>query len=129
MPKVLNILLIEDNADDEELTLRTFQRLGWGAAVDVARDGQEALDRLHRGEGPLPDLVLLDLHLPKISGVDVLRAIRENEGSAGLPVVVLATKDEPDSVRRAYSLYTDICLHKPILRGEITEIAGRLGLL
>src|SRR5450755_2984423 len=94
------ILLVEDNADDEQLTLRAMRQSDVPNIIRVARDGAEALDQLF---GPnaghrLPDLVLLDLKLPKVSGLEVLQRIRSEEKTRGLPIVVLTSSDEEKDI-------------------------------
>src|SRR5580698_10158826 len=102
------ILLIEDNEDDERLTLRALKKNRIGNTVVVVRDGQEALDWLfatgpHRErEGGLPQIVLLDLQLPKISGLEVLRKIRANEATRLLPVVILTSSREDGDRLQGY---------------------------
>src|SRR5580658_5452687 len=89
------ILLVEDNADDEQLTLRAMRQSDIPNIIRVARDGAEALDYLFGASaGRLPDLVLLDLKLPKISGLEVLQRIRAEAHSKALPVVILTSSDE-----------------------------------
>src|ERR671930_910315 len=104
-----SVLLVEDNPDDRDLTLRAFQRHGHADAVDVAADGQAALDYLHE-PGPdgrlraLPDVVLLDLKLPKVDGLEVLRRIRASERTRFLPVVMLTSSAEEQDLLQSYSL-------------------------
>src|SRR5262245_43328961 len=100
------ILLVEDNPDDEALTLRAFQKNNIGNPVVIARDGVEALDYLfatgaHQGRdtGDLPQVMLLDLKLPRIDGLEVLRRVREDERTRLLPVVILtSSKEERDLI-------------------------------
>ena len=88
------ILLVEDSPDDELLVRRALRKGGIESPVAVARDGSEALDLL-LGHGELPRLVMLDLNLPKVDGLEVLRRLRANERTRSLPVVVLVSRDEP----------------------------------
>jgi len=127
MSKPFSILLVEDNADDEQLTLRALRKLG--AQVDVVRDGQEALDRLIDSDEALPDIVLMDLNLPKVNGLELLRRLRENERTAGLVIVVLASSHEPDDVRAGYQKNADSFIEKPVTPENFAEVAGRLGVL
>lgn len=106
------ILLVEDNADDEALTLRALRRASVPAAVEVARDGVEALQRL--GAGRLPDVVLLDLKLPKLSGIDVLRAVRAEPRTRLLPVVVLTSSDEYEDILASYRAGANGYVRKPV---------------
>src|SRR3954465_2848495 len=89
------ILLVEDNADDEQLTLRAMRQSDVPNIIRVARDGAEAIDALFGpGSGRLPDLVLLDLKLPKVSGLEVLQRVRSEESTKTLPIVILTSSDE-----------------------------------
>src|ERR1041385_2499397 len=129
------ILLVEDNRDDEELTLRALRRSNIMNEVVVARDGQEALDYLF-GRGNyvardvefLPAVVLLDLKLPKIAGVDVLRAIRTNGRTRRLPVVVLTSSKEDSDLNDVYDLGANSYIYKPVDFEKFTEAIGHLGM-
>ena len=87
------VLLVEDNADDELLAMSAMKASGIELSVEVARDGAEACDMLFSNEGHIPDLVLLDLKLPKISGLDVLKRIRAESRTRLVPVVILSSSD------------------------------------
>lgn len=121
------ILLVEDNPDDERLTIRALRRSKIANEILVARNGQEALDRL-LGEAPLPALVLLDLKLPKIDGLEVLRQIRANANTRLLPVVVLTSSSEDRDIVESYSLGANGYARKPVGFAEFTEAVGQLGL-
>ena len=115
------ILLVEDNADDVELTRIAFEEAKVANKLVVARDGAEALDYLfargeHAGRDPhdLPSIVLLDLNLPKVDGREVLQAIRENPATRSLPVVVLTTSAEPFDVEASYALGVNSYIQKPV---------------
>jgi two-component system response regulator len=126
------ILLVEDNPRDEELTLRAFERSGIANIVEVARDGAEALDRLlARGAyvgTALPQLVLLDLKLPKLDGLDVLRTLRETERTALLPVVVLTSSVEEQDLVRSYQLGANSYVRKPVDFNQFADAVRKLGL-
>lgn len=114
------ILLVEDNPADIEITLEAFRRSHRGNHVSVCRDGEEALDFLFQRNrynratnAPRPDLVLLDLNLPRKSGVDVLTQIKANEYLRGIPIVVLTTSDRDEDVSRCYRLGANSYLVKP----------------
>jgi two-component system response regulator len=124
MAKVLAVLLVEDNPDDEHLSLRELRKLGLNA--EVSRDGQQALERL-TGGGDLPDLVLLDLRLPKIGGVELLRRLRANEETAGLRIIALAAPDEPDDIRSTYGHLADGFLQKPVSKDALAAMVSQLG--
>nr|WP_297355276.1 response regulator [uncultured Caldimonas sp.] len=129
------ILLVEDNADDEALTLRAFKRSHVLNTVCVVRDGIEALDFLFaRGEHadragePLPTLILLDLKLPKLDGLGVLRAIRADERTRLLPVVILTSSKEEQDLISGYSLGANSYVRKPVDFAEFIEAAKMLGI-
>jgi len=129
------ILLVEDNPDDVELTLRAFQKIKVVNEIVVARDGEEALDYLfatgsHAGRDPavLPEVVLLDLKLPKVDGLDVLRRMRADERTRRLPVVILTSSNEESDVLRSYDLGANSFVQKPVDFAEFLEAARHLGL-
>lgn len=132
-PKI--ILLVEDNPDDEALTLRALRSSNILNEVVVARDGREALDYLF-GEGAyagrdlsiMPELILLDLKLPKIDGLDALRLIRSNERIRFIPVVILTSSREEKDVVSSYSLGANSYIRKPVDFVQFVEAARQLGL-
>ncbi len=135
MIKQKTILLVEDNRDDEELTIRAFKKNNIKNEVFVARDGSEALDWLlckgiHSTRNPdeLPVVVFLDLKLPKINGHEVLRQIRENSKTKFLPVVVLTTSKEEQDIRQSYALGTNSYIRKPVDFIHFVEAVKQLGL-
>jgi len=121
------ILLVEDNPDDEALTRRALQKNNVKNELMVAHDGQEALDLLLSG-GRLPQLVLLDLKLPKIDGLEVLRRLRSDERTKLLPVVILTSSTEERDLVNGYSLGANSYVRKPVDFTEFTEAARQLGL-
>jgi CheY-like chemotaxis protein len=115
------ILLVEDNPDDIELTRIAFAEAKIANHLTVVQDGAEALDYLfargvHAGRDPqeLPSIVLLDLNLPKIDGREVLQAIRDNPATRSLPVVVMTTSAEPFDVEASYALGVNSYIQKPV---------------
>jgi two-component system response regulator len=122
---VNRILLVEDNKDDLDLTLRAFRKQNFEAEITVARDGQDALDQL---AGELPDVVLLDLKLPKVSGLDVLRRIRSDPRTALLPVVVLTSSTEQKDMVESYARGANSYVRKPVRFDDFMEAARQLGL-
>jgi CheY-like chemotaxis protein len=115
------ILLVEDNPDDVELTRIAFAEAKIANPLVVVGDGAEALDYLlargqyaDRADQPLPSIVLLDLNLPKVDGREVLQAIRANERTRSLPVVVLTTSAEPFDVEASYALGVNSYIQKPV---------------
>lgn len=129
------ILLVEDNADDEILTLRALKVNKIANDVVVARDGAEALDYLFgtgcyagRDTSVRPQVVLLDLNLPKLGGLDVLRRIRSEESTRTLPVVILTTSNEEQDLVGSYSLGANSYIRKPVDFGQFSECVRELGM-
>ena len=126
------ILLVEDNTDDELLTLRALKKNNVVHEVVVARDGADALARVHGAGGAPADvspvLVLLDLKLPKLDGIEVLRALRADPRTALVPVVVLTTSREEQGVVDAYRFGANSYVRKPVDYVEFNEAVRQLGL-
>jgi two-component system response regulator len=129
------ILLVEDNADDVELTLRAFRKSNISNEIVVVSDGQEALDYLfitgaHAGRDPIvmPQVVLLDLNLPRINGLEVLRRMRADARTRRLPVVILTTSSEEADVIGGYDLGANSYVRKPVDFVQFAEAALQLGL-
>jgi two-component system response regulator len=121
--------LVEDNADDEQLTLRAMRQSEIPNIIRVARDGAEALDKLFGSEaGRLPDLVLLDLKLPKINGLEVLERIRSEEKTKTLPVVILTSSDEERDIVESYNLGANSYIRKPVDFDQFIDAVRQLGL-
>ncbi len=133
MSTAMPILLVEDNPADVELTLRAFKRRRLSNPVAVARDGEEALDYVHRrgvfGDGaPIPGLILLDLRLPKIDGLEVLRQLKSHPVYRNIPVVVLTTSGEDRDVARSYELGAASYIVKPVEFEKFQEVVERIDL-
>ena len=129
------ILLVEDNPDDEALTIRALSKHNVANRVVVARDGVEALDYLfgtgaHAGRdvNDLPQIVLLDLKLPKLDGFEVLRRVRADERTHTLPVVILTSSKEERDVAEGYRHGCNSYVRKPVNFDEFIEAARQLGL-
>jgi two-component system response regulator len=129
------ILLVEDNADDELLTLRALKSNNIRNEVVVARDGVEALEYLWRDENPgepsrgrLPEVVLLDLNLPKLDGLEVLRRLRADERTKLVPVVILTSSNEERDRKASYNLGANSYVRKPVDFEQFSEAARQLGL-
>lgn len=123
------ILLVEDNAADVKLTMRALERYKVANEVRHARDGAEALDLLYGDDAPpLPEVVLLDLKLPKVGGLDVLRRIRSEERTAMLPVVVLTSSKEESDLMASYAGGANSYVRKPIDFEDFSEAIRQVGL-
>jgi CheY-like chemotaxis protein len=129
------ILLVEDNPDDEALALRALKKTNIPHEVVVVRDGVEAEEYLldaGTDEGldarALPELILLDLKLPRVSGLELLRGIRDNEKTRCLPVVVLTTSNEEQDVEQSYALGANSYIRKPVGFSEFSRAIEQLGL-
>lgn len=129
------VLLVEDNEDDEVLTLRAFRRNNLANPIVVARDGVEALDYLfgegaYAGRDPsdLPHVVLLDLNLPLIDGLDVLARIRADARTTLVPVVVMTSSREEEDVARSYQLRANGYVRKPVDFAAFVEAVRQIGL-
>jgi two-component system response regulator len=129
------ILLVEDNPDDEALTLRALRRSHLVNPIAVARDGVEALDfvfargaHADRAGEPLPTLVVLDLKLPKLDGLGVLRAIRSDPRTRFMPVVILTSSQEERDLLSGYELGANSYVRKPVDFNEFIEAAKVLGI-
>jgi two-component system response regulator len=127
------ILLVEDNPMDEALTLRAFRRSNILNPVVIARDGVEALDVLfargaHEGRRIQPMLVLLDLKLPKLDGLDVLRALRDDPRTSSIPVVVLTSSAEERDIVSSYRLGANSYVRKPVDFEQFVDAVRQLGL-
>ena len=122
---VAQILLIEDDPKDIELTLAAFKQAKLANPVRIARDGAEALHLLG-GLEPLPDIILLDLQLPKISGLEVLRCLKNNAPTRDIPVVVLTASRRSEDFREARQLGADSYIVKPLEFENFSQVAPRL---
>jgi two-component system, response regulator len=127
MTALRSILLVEDNPDDERLTLRALRRGSLANPIVVTRNGEEALRQVF-GPDPLPCVVLLDLKLPKVDGLEVLRQIRASDRTRLLPVVMLTSSSEDRDIIESYSLGANSYVRKPVNIDEFTEAVRQLGL-
>ncbi|HEX3598333.1 MAG TPA: response regulator [Polyangiaceae bacterium] len=127
------VVLVEDREDDVELTLRAFTKSGIGNEVVVLRDGAEALEYLlgaERRAGRLatPEVILLDLNLPKVSGLDVLRRLRADEQMKRVPVVILTSSNEERDIVASYDLGANSFIQKPVDFAQFVDATRQLGL-
>jgi len=131
--KNIKILLVEDNPDDIELTLRAFKKYNIANHIIVAKDGVEALDFIfQRGNETLlkfkPDLILLDLKLPKVDGLEVLRQIKKNTETKSIPVIVLTSSKEEVDLDKSYKLGANSYIRKPVNFENFTDVVMKMGL-
>ena len=130
----IEILLVEDNPDDLEMTLRALRKAHLANNIQVARDGAEALDflfcrRAYADRQFLaPKLVLLDMKLPKVDGLEVLHAIREDERTKMVPVVVLTSSNEQKDMLDSYKLHVNSYIQKPVDFDQFQRVVQQLGL-
>ncbi len=133
MPSERVILLVEDDPDDVAFIERILKKSSAECGIVVARDGEEAMNCLFGGDNveamnEVPQFVLLDLRLPKISGLDVLRRIRSDSRTKLLPVVILSCSDEEKDMLEGYSLGADSYIRKPVSFKELSEVIRQLDL-
>ena len=128
------ILLVEDNPDDEELTIRALRKASIANEIQVVRDGEEAIEYLFcegafagRDKEKVPALVLLDLKLPKLNGVEVLRRMRAHPRTCLIPVVVLTSSSEDEDMLDSYQAGANSYIRKPVDFNEFIEVVTRLG--
>lgn len=131
--KFINILLVEDNPDDVELTLLALEKNNIANPVKVVRDGQEALDylfyhgRYAEQDYQLPNLILLDLKLPKVDGIDVLHKIKADRKLKLIPVVVLTSSKEESDVLKSYDLGVNSYIRKPVDFDQFVDTVKQIG--
>jgi CheY-like chemotaxis protein len=124
------ILLVEDDPDHELLTIRALRKSNIVNEIKVARDGEEAIEVLFSDgtNALLPQVILLDLKLPKVDGLEVLRRIRESDRTRMLPVVILTSSDEESDIVRSYKLGVNSYIRKPVSFTEFAEATRQLGM-
>jgi len=126
------VLLVEDNPDDEKITLRALKQSDVPHTVTVARDGAEALEVLFAGDGDdageTPSLVLLDLKLPKVGGLEILQRMRAEPQTKRIPVVILTSSDEEKDLLQSYNIGANSYIRKPVDYDQYMETIKKLGL-
>jgi DNA-binding response OmpR family regulator len=122
------ILLVEDDPDHELLTIRALKKSNIANDIRVARDGEEAIDMLFGADAIKPQVILLDLKLPKVEGLEVLRRIRESDTTRMLPVVVLTSSDEERDLVRSYQIGVNSYIRKPVNFTDFAEATRQLGM-
>lgn len=131
--RLLTILLVEDNPVDLELTLRALRKHKVSNPIAVARDGEQALDYVHRrgrfaANAPVPGLILLDIRMPKVDGIAVLREVKAHPVYRTIPVVMLTTSQEEADIRTSYELGANSYIAKPVDFDKFLEVIGRIDL-
>jgi two-component system, response regulator len=133
VPSPGKLLLVEDNPDDEALMLRAIKKANIKEEVVVVRDGAEAVRYLHetgadqpQGNGALPRVVFLDLNLPRLDGLEVLKRIREHPSTRLLPVVILTTSGQEEDLHKSYDLGASSFVRKPMSYSELINVASHL---
>jgi len=124
----VELLLVEDNAGDEELTLHVLQKNNLANRTQVVRDGAEALEFLFGNSGSIPRLILLDLKLPRLNGLELLTRIKQDTRTKTIPVVVLTSSREDADLRTCYELGVNSYIVKPVDFSQFTESVRQLGL-
>jgi CheY-like chemotaxis protein len=124
----VEILLVEDNANDAELTLRALKQRNLANQVFVCHDGAEALDFFSKGAGPVPKVVLLDLKLPKVDGLEVLRRLKDDARTKSIPIVVLTSSREEPDIEQAYALGANSYIVKPVDFDAFARAVSDVGL-
>ncbi len=127
--KLIDILLVEDNEADVKITLRAFQKMAFTNRLYVVNDGQEAMDFIfHQGnfkdhkEYPQPDLILLDINVPKFNGFEVLERLKQDKQSSFIPVIMLTSSQNENDIAKSYSLGAASYIPKPIDFGEFLKV-------
>ncbi|MGH7484105.1 MAG: response regulator [bacterium] len=128
-------MIVEDNPDDEEMTLRSLSQSGIANDVQVVRDGVEALDFLFgmgafegRDLSYMPSVVLLDLKLPKLNGIDVLTRMRQDDRTRNIPVVILTSSSEEEDMIKSYKSGANSYVRKPVIFANFADVVSQLGL-
>lgn len=132
---VAEIVLVEDNPNDEELALRALRKYNLANHIHVVRDGVQALDYIfcegeyvHRNISDLPKVILLDLKLPKVSGLEVLERVKTDKRTQSIPVVVLTSSDHHPDIEKSYNLGANSYIVKPIDFEQFSESVRQIGL-
>ena len=128
MKNIVEILLIEDNPDDAGLTIRTLKKNNLGNHLIHLEDGQEALDFLFNEENRMPKLILLDLKMPRVDGIEVLRKLKSDEKKRSIPVVVLTSSKEENDIVEAYKLGVNAYIVKPVDFDQFVKAVTQVGL-
>ncbi|TFG88933.1 MAG: response regulator [Gemmatimonadales bacterium] len=129
--QAIRILMAEDDVEDQMLVTKAFERARLANAVAIVNDGEELLDYLNRrgayGSTPRPDLILLDLNMPRMDGREALKAIKADAGLRQIPVVVLTTSAADEDILRSYDLGVNSYIEKPVTFDKLVEVVTALG--
>ncbi len=128
MKNIVDILLIEDNPDDAGLTIRTLKKNNLGNHLIHLEDGQDALDFIFNEENRMPKLILLDLKMPRVDGIEVLRKLKSDEKKRSIPVVVLTSSKEEKDIVEAYKLGVNAYIVKPVDFDQFVKAVTQVGL-
>lgn len=128
MNNIVDILLIEDNPDDAGLTIRTLKKNNLGNHLIHLEDGQDAIDFLFNEENRMPKLILLDLKMPRVDGIEVLRKLKSDEKKRSIPVVVLTSSKEEKDIVEAYKLGVNAYIVKPVDFDQFVKAVTQVGL-
>lgn len=126
--QAVEILLVEDSPDDAEMTIRALRKRGLANSLVRVEDGEAALKFLFGGAAAAPRLILLDLKLPKVSGLEVLKEIRGNESTRATPVVILTSSKETPDLRTAYDLGVNSYIVKPVDFAKFQDAVAEVGM-
>mgnify|MGYP001104326928 CR=1 FL=1 len=126
--QIVEILLVEDNPDDAALAIRTLKKHHLANRMRHLEDGQEALDYLYDKSNPTPKLILLDLKMPRVDGIEVLRKIKSDPGKRNIPVVVLTSSREESDITESYNLGVNAYVVKPVDFDQFVKAVTDLGL-
>jgi two-component system, response regulator len=127
-PHEVEILLVEDNSNDAELTVRALKQRNLANQLHLCRDGAEALDFFDGPRGPVPKVILLDLKLPKVDGLEVLRRLKDDDRTKNIPIVVLSSSREEPDIARAYELGANSYIVKPVDFEAFARAVSEVGL-
>ena len=127
-PDEVEILLVEDNPNDAELTMRALKQRNLANQLHVCRDGAEAIAFFDGARGPVPKVILLDLKLPKVDGLEVLRRLKDDDRTKNIPIVVLTSSREEPDIARAYALGANSYIVKPVDFEAFARAVSEVGL-
>jgi CheY-like chemotaxis protein len=125
-PQRTILIMADDDPDDRLLTREAFEEAGYHGAFDFVEDGQQLLDRLRRPQVPVPDVILLDLNMPRMSGHEALRELKADPAFRRIPIIVLTTSSAEEDVVRSYDLGVNSFITKPGSFADLTAVARRL---